>query len=69
MITSQILQWYMENGLVVENIIAFIKYSLVACFKHFTDEVVQARRNADANTLNVTAGNTAKLNGAYRCVL
>ena len=63
-----ILQRYLKNGLVVENVTAFIKYLPVACFKRFTDEVVQARRNADANTLDVAAGNNSKLIGAYRCV-
>ena len=53
MLTSQILQWYMKNGLAVENVTAFIKYSPVACFKRFTDEVVQAKRKSNKNMRDI----------------
>ena len=58
----------MKNGHVVETVTAFIKYLPIACFKNFTDEVIQTRRKADKNMLDVAAGNAAKLIGAYRCV-
>ena len=68
MITLQLLQWYMSHGLEIENIIAFIKHKPVAWFKQFTDEVIAARRKADANTWDATVGNMAKLIGEFRCV-
>ena len=43
----------MNHGLEVENITAFVKYKPVACFKQFTDEVVDA-----GERLMQTRGNT-----------
>ena len=63
MVTSQLLRWYLSKGLLVENVTAFIKYTPKACFGQFMNQVVAARRKADANTCDSAAGNTAKLIG------
>ena len=61
MIASQLLKWYLNHGLEVDNITAFVKYTPKTCFKRFADEVSAARRKADAHTRDMAAGNTAKL--------
>ena len=49
------------HGLVVDNIVVFVRYEPVPCFQKFTEEVAATRRKAGSDKAGTAAGNTAKL--------
>ncbi len=66
-LASPLLRWYLTHGLVVTRIYKALEYVPKACFKPFTDQVSQARRNGDADADTAIIAETMKLlgNSAY----
>ena len=63
MLSTPLLKWYAEHGLIVSNITAFIQYDPVPVFHKFAEEVAATRRSTDSDKTGSATGNTAKLIG------
>ena len=67
LLTTPLLQWYLEKGLVVNNIKQVVEYTPKKCFESFGNSVVKARRKGDLNPDSSILADTYKLlgNSAY----
>ena len=63
MLATPLLKWYLNHGLIVNNITAFVQYKPIPVFQEFAEEVATTRRKADCDKIGTAAGNTAKLIG------
>ncbi len=63
LITTPLLQYYLELGLEVTRIYQVVEYGRKACFKKFVDFVAQRRRDADKDPKLKVLGENAKLIG------
>ncbi len=66
-LATPLLRWYIEHGLVVTKVYKAVEYIPKACFKPFTEQVSQARRNGDDDPDTAIIAETMKLlgNSAY----
>ena len=46
-LTTPLLKWYLEHGLVITRIYTIVEYIPIAAFKHFAEQVTQARLDGD----------------------
>ena len=49
LLTSDLLRWYLSEGLVVEKLYQVVEYTPVRCFTQFVNQVTAARRAGDAD--------------------
>ena len=66
-LASPLLWWYLKHGLVVTEVHKSLEYIPKACFKPFTDQVSQARRNGDDDADTAIIAETMKLVGNSTC--
>ena len=62
-LVTPLLMWYDKYGLVIDNIIGFIQYKPVRCFKDFNEEVANAWWVVDISRPGTSGSNTQKLIG------
>ena len=62
-VITPILQFYLEKGLVLNQVYWFIQYTPEKCFESFINSVVEARREGDKNTSSSVVAETMKLIG------
>jgi G:T-mismatch repair DNA endonuclease (very short patch repair protein) len=67
MLTTPLLQWYVQHGLVIENVYQIVEFEPHPCFQQFADAVSDARRAGDVDALVFIIAETMKLfgNSAY----
>ena len=67
LLTTPLLQWYLQHGLVVDDIQQVIEYQPQRCFKAFGETVSDARRKGDLDPSKAILADTFKLlgNSAY----
>jgi len=67
LLTTPLLKWYLQKGLVVTAVHQVIEYRPEACFREFADNVSDARRGGDADPSKTILAETFKLlgNSAY----
>ena len=63
LLATPLLKWYLEHGLVVDNISLIIEYQPRPCFKPFGDAVPVARRGGDKDPAKAILADTFKLLG------
>ena len=63
LLTTPLLKWYLQQGLVVTDIQQIVEYKPNACFKRFGENVTFARREGDKNTDSSILADTWKLLG------
>ena len=63
LLATLLLKWYMEKGLVVNNVYQAIEYVPEICFKSFQEKVCTARRSGDDDISNAIIADTFKLIG------
>ena len=63
LLTTPLLQWYLEHGLVVDDIQQVIEYQPQRCFKAFGETVSDARRQVDLDPFKAILADTFKLLG------
>ena len=63
LLTTPLLRWYLEHGLVVTKIYEVIEYEKNTCFKSFGDTVSEARRLGDIDIAKAILADTWKLLG------
>ena len=71
LLTTPLLKWYMEHGLVVTHVYETVEYSPETCFKHFGESVSAAHRLGDENPEHTIIASTQKLigNSSYgKCI-
>ena len=62
-VITPLLQFYLEKGLVLNQVYWFIQYTAGKCFESFVNSVVEARREGDKNTSSSVVAGTMKLIG------
>ena len=62
-LTTPLLQWYLQHGLVVHDIQQVIEYQPQRCFKVFGETVCDARRQGDLDLSKAILADTFKLLG------
>ena len=62
-LSTPLLKWYLEHGLVITNIYAVIEYVPNAAFNSFMTQVAQARLDGDRDKDKALIAETMKLNG------
>ena len=62
-VISPILQFYLEKGLVLNQVYWFIQYTPEKCFESFVSSVVEAQREGDKNTSSSVVAETMELIG------
>jgi hypothetical protein len=67
LIASPLLKWYLDHDLVVTRVHQIIEFTPNACFKPFTQDISDARRQGDVDKSNAIIADTMKLlgNSAY----
>ena len=67
LLTTPLLRWYMQHGLVVTDVQQVVEYKPKRCFREFGDTVSNARRQGDLNPTSSILADTFKLlgNSAY----
>src|SRR6185437_13318066 len=60
---TELLKWYINKGLVVNNVTYAVRYECKTPFKRFSEEVSDARRQGDANKDYKLRGEMMKLMG------
>lgn len=71
LLNTDLLRWYMENGLIVTKIYQAVQYEPKCCFHDFVQKCAQFRRMGDAHPDKAILANTYKLmaNSSYgRCL-
>ena len=63
MLSAPYLKWLMQKGLKVTKLHQVVEYSPKHCFRHFVQEVSDARRAGDADTAQKIIADTMKLIG------
>ena len=63
LVSSALLEWYLEHGLVVTKIHQVIEYTPVRCFRSFVEQVTEARRRGDVDPNMKIIADTMKLIG------
>ena len=63
MLSSPYLKWLMQKGLKVTKLHQVVEYSPKRCFRHFVQEVSDARRAGDADSAQKIIADTMKLIG------
>ena len=48
-LATPLLKWYLEHGLVITRIYTVVEYIPIAAFKHFAEQVAQARLDGDCD--------------------
>ena len=71
LLSSDLLCWYINEGLIVDKIHQVIEYTPVRCFRSFVSDVAQARRKGDENDDMKIHADSIKLlgNAAYGSVI
>ena len=66
-LSSPLLRWYVDHGLVITHVYKLIEFEPARCFADFVDEISKARRLGDAHPDRAIIGTTMKLlgNSAY----
>ncbi|RUS83075.1 hypothetical protein EGW08_009161 [Elysia chlorotica] len=66
-LTTPLLRWYLEHGLVVERVYQVVEYKPSRCFQGFADIVSENRRTGDLDPTKAVIAETFKLlgNSAY----
>ena len=63
LLSTPLLQWYLNHGLVVTRLYEVIEFSPVRCFKHFVERGIDARRQSDSDP------DLALLGDTFKCLL
>ena len=63
LLTTPLLRWYIEHGLVVDKIYQIVEYIPKTCFKPFGEMITDARRAGDADPNKQLIADTMKLIG------
>ena len=63
LLTTPLLKWYLEHGLIVTKVHQVVEYWPKACFKPFGEQVSQARREGDIDVDKAVLAETMKLLG------
>ncbi len=63
MLTTPLLQWYLNHGLVVTDVQQVVEFRPRRCFKEFGDRVTSARRKGDLNKDSSILADSYKLLG------
>ena len=61
LLSTPLLQWYLNHGLVVTRLYEIIEFSPVRCFKHFVDQGIEGRRQSDNDPNLGLLGDTFKI--------
>ncbi len=71
LVSTALLKWYLEHGIVVTEIFQVIEFQKAKCFKGFVEQVSKARRDGDADPDQAIVAETMKLlgNSGYGSVL
>ena len=71
LVSTPLLKWYLEHGIICTKIYQVIEFQKSPCFKKFCNEVTEARRSGDADPDQAIVGDTMKLlgNSAYGSLL
>ena len=71
LLATPLLKFYLEKGLIVENISLVVEYDSGNCFSNFTEKITAARRLGDEKPSTKLHADTAKLmgNSAYGSLL
>ena len=66
-LSTDLLRWYMQQGLICTKVHEVIEYKFAACFSEFRDKICRRRREGDTDPLKDVLGATAKVlgNAAY----
>ena len=62
-LATPLLKWYLEQGLIITRIYNVIEYIPIAAFKHFAEQVAQARLDGDRNKDKALVAEMMKLIG------
>ena len=67
LLITELLQWYLAHGLVVDHVYQIVEYKRNPCFQHFGESVSEARRAGDTDPNKAIIADTMKLlgNSAY----
>ena len=67
LLSTPLLQWYLNHGLVVTRLYEVVEFSPVRCFKNFVDQGIEGRRQSDNDPDLGLLGDTFKilLNSAF----
>ena len=67
LLSTTLLRWYLDHGLVVTKMYEVIEFSPLSCFKNFVEKCTDARRQSDRDSSLALLGDTFKilLNAAY----
>jgi hypothetical protein len=63
LLASPLLQWYLQEGLVVTHVYMTLEYTPVRCFRAFVSDVTDSRRRGDADPKLAICADVAKLCG------
>ena len=71
LLATPLLKFYIEHGLIVNNIYTVIEFTGKQCFRKFIEGIANDRRNADKGIIPTIQGDTSKLidNSAYGSML
>ena len=67
LLITSLLKWYIEHGLIVDNISQIVEYTPKRCFHAFGEKVTEARREGDKDANKAILAETMKLvrNASY----
>ena len=70
-LSTDLLRWYIQNGLVVSKVYEVVEYKFAACFSNFRDKICARRREGDTDPSKSVLSETAKVlgNAAYGSLL
>ena len=63
LLSTPLLKWYLEHGLIVTHVYQVVEYNPKTCFQQFGNQVSQAQRNGDADPDQAIIADTMKLLG------
>ena len=63
LLLTELLKWYLQQGLVVDKVYKVIEFERAPILKSFGDSVTEARRGGDTDSSQKLLANTAKLIG------
>ena len=62
-LSTDLLRWYLQQGLVCSEVHEVIEYKFAACFSEFRDKICRRRREGDTDPSKGVLGETAKILG------
>ena len=63
MLSTPLLKWYLEHGLVISEVFEIVQYKPVTPFREFGENIANCRRQGDKDPSKKVEGEAAKLIG------